>query len=610
MSKGLVSWARFDVAAGLLAASDTGTGTDSGIRSSQGQTVAVADTAAGTDIANVFTGGNQAKAGTDRGFGFSRYAAAGLIYLFRNGELLAPVQIGGTLAKAATDSGAGTEVSQLFLTDRTFAVADTAAASDTSSKSPPTVVPTEDSTPLISFSWTTDPLDPNPVWVDADPYLREFTTKRGRSYEYSRMEAGNGSYVLNNRDRRFEPDYASSPYYPNVVPTRRMRIRATHDQVIYPLFQGFTEGFPQDYPGTGMDATVRQSATDWFYPLNTLKFAGGTTTLAGQVSSTTQTTIALTSVALPLPQAYPFVIQVGAAPDIERMNVTGLAGPSQWTVERGIDTVPRTFNIGDPVRSESVRFAQEQSGTRINNCLDFLGVDTLDRDIDAGNTLIAASDDLVNTAILEHLLLMAECENGRLFVARDGTITFRERHWQFLQELTSRATFGTTIPYLGEGVVLAQDDDKLYNRVKITIADGTVVDAFDQQSINDHMERTLELTWPLASAVEAQDAATWMLSRLKQAQLRIPAVTVAITGHATAQVLATEVAQRYHLVATPGVHGQAVTDTDVIVEGIAHSVAPGRWTATFELSEPDPTSYWRVEVVGASELDETTVPAY
>lgn len=609
-----VSWALFEAYAGLTHGNEAATGTDSGLRTSVGgTTVTGSDAGLGIDVGLTATGGALSKQGLEFGFGFSRTAAAGLVYAFRDGDKRAVVQqVVGDQSKAGADTGGGADASGLAA-DQQKAVNDVGHYVEVSAlDTHPVAAPAQVLTPLIDFSWTTEPLNPVPVWQDASAYLRAWNSKRGRSYEYDRMEAGGAAYLLSNRDKRFDPTNGSSPYSPNVIPTRRVRIQADYAGTVYPVIEAFTDGFPQQYPGVGMDAVVRQSASDWFYPLNTLKFAGGETVLAAPITDTTQTVVAVASTALPLPQAYPFIIQVGTAPDIERMEVTGSPAPGQWAVERGAgDTALRIYAAGTPVRSEAVRFGRELSGTRINHCLDFLGVAGPDRDIDAGNTTIAASDDLVNTRILEHLLLIAECENGRLFVARDGAVTFRERHWQFLQELAPRATFGTggTIPYLGEGVELAHDDAKLYNRVKITIADGTVVEAADQASIDDHMERTLEKSWPLASAVEAQDAAAWMLTRLKRAQLRVPAITVAVSGSYTPAVLGAEIAQRYHLVVDPPVAG-GVMSSDVIVEGIAHTVQPGQWRTTYELSEPDPVKYWRVEVAGASELGTTTVLAY
>jgi hypothetical protein len=65
-------------------------------------------------------------------------------------------------------------------------------------------------------------------WTDLTPYVREtITIRRGRDMEMGKPEPGRASIVLDNKDRRFEPDYASGPYYPNIRPRRKMRIKAT-----------------------------------------------------------------------------------------------------------------------------------------------------------------------------------------------------------------------------------------------------------------------------------------------------------------------------------------------------------------------------------------------
>lgn len=67
-----------------------------------------------------------------------------------------------------------------------------------------------------------------PTWTDISSYLRSFQTRRGRGDELDTFSAGTASFVLDNRDRRFDPVHTGSPYYPNVLPMRRVRIRAEH----------------------------------------------------------------------------------------------------------------------------------------------------------------------------------------------------------------------------------------------------------------------------------------------------------------------------------------------------------------------------------------------
>lgn len=476
-----------------------------------------------------------------------------------------------------------------------------------------------DATPVIKVAFASAPLA-DPAYTDVSSYLRALSVVRGRNFEYDRIEAGTLGVTLDNRDSRFNPDNTAGPYYPNVKPTRRTQLEFAWGGVTYHVFEGFTEGWPQAFPDGGFDATIQQRASDWFLPLNAMKFAGAQTTLAADVTTApdagTSGAITVASTALPLPQAFPFTIQVGASPDIEKMEVTARPASGQWTVTRGHeDTLPRTHLSGAAVRSEAVRFAEEQSGTRINNVLTMAGISGADRSIDPGRTLIAASDDLAGTSFLEHLLLIAQAENGRFFAAKDGTLTFRDRHAIFASEPVARGTFGDQpgdLIYSVNLETLIQDESKLYNVIRITIADGTIVESRDQTSIDEHFERTLDLNWPLASANEAKDAADYMLSRLKDATTRIPSVTLQPARDPNVLwpvVLGMEIGHRYLFRLTPRGGGTTI-QKPVIVDGIQHDAAPQDWRSTLRLTLADTTTYWRLDTSGQSELDDTTILAY
>lgn len=121
-------------------------------------------------------------------------------------------------------------------------------------------------TALCEIAFASNPAD-TPVWTDVTAYLMEFRTTRGRQAELNRIEAGTAEVVLNNIDRRFDPSNASSPYAPNVLPVRRIRLSATYNAVTYRVFSGYIETWPPDYPGP-LDSNVRISATDGFKVLN------------------------------------------------------------------------------------------------------------------------------------------------------------------------------------------------------------------------------------------------------------------------------------------------------------------------------------------------------
>jgi hypothetical protein len=98
---------------------------------------------------------------------------------------------------------------------------------------------------------------------DITAYVREASTQRGAQRELERIEAGTGNIVLENLDGRFTPFNTSSPYYPNVLPMRRIRITGTWSAIAYPVFVGFVEGWPVQFPSDA-DMETHVSLVDGF----------------------------------------------------------------------------------------------------------------------------------------------------------------------------------------------------------------------------------------------------------------------------------------------------------------------------------------------------------
>jgi hypothetical protein len=117
---------------------------------------------------------------------------------------------------------------------------------------------------VVEFAPTNDPLETSPTWVDITAYVRWQSARiqRGRSSESESFSPGTFSCTLDNRDRRFDPRHATGPYYGNLLPGKQIRVRALWSAVYYPLFQGFIEGWPQEYADGKEDATVPLSAVD------------------------------------------------------------------------------------------------------------------------------------------------------------------------------------------------------------------------------------------------------------------------------------------------------------------------------------------------------------
>lgn len=114
----------------------------------------------------------------------------------------------------------------------------------------------------FEVAFDTDPGD-TPDWTDLSDRFISFNVNRGRQRELDRFSAGRASITLANEDRALDPTYTTSPYWPDVVPMRRCRIRAHHDSTIYDVFNGYIDGWEQQYtPPQGALCAV--SATDAF----------------------------------------------------------------------------------------------------------------------------------------------------------------------------------------------------------------------------------------------------------------------------------------------------------------------------------------------------------
>lgn len=100
----------------------------------------------------------------------------------------------------------------------------------------------------VEIAFPSSPDDPVQEWVDVTAYLAPdvVSITRGRSDERSSVEPGRMSLTLKNDDGRFTFGNEASPYYPGVVPFKRIRISVSHDGGVtwWPRFTGPVDGFP------------------------------------------------------------------------------------------------------------------------------------------------------------------------------------------------------------------------------------------------------------------------------------------------------------------------------------------------------------------------------
>lgn len=104
-------------------------------------------------------------------------------------------------------------------------------------------------------------------YTDVSAYVRgSVGIERGRSSELDTFQTGTATITLNNRDRRFDPEYSAGPYYGKLLPNRHIRVRMTYAGSTSYLFKGYVSGWPQTWPleAADRDSTVTITCHDAF----------------------------------------------------------------------------------------------------------------------------------------------------------------------------------------------------------------------------------------------------------------------------------------------------------------------------------------------------------
>jgi len=105
-------------------------------------------------------------------------------------------------------------------------------------------------TVIFEVCFNVDPFDPSPpaaVWTNLTSRVVAWShqSPSGRQYELARTEAMALGVQVDNQDGALDPSNTGSTYWPNVVPFRQWRIKATWSATTYNLAFGYVERWPQ-----------------------------------------------------------------------------------------------------------------------------------------------------------------------------------------------------------------------------------------------------------------------------------------------------------------------------------------------------------------------------
>jgi hypothetical protein len=111
------------------------------------------------------------------------------------------------------------------------------------------------------------------LFVDVSNYVKDIQIQRGKSRDLDRYTAGRAAIALDNRSRAFDPTFAASPYYGNIVPRREVRV-SYGTAVVY---RGIVDDWNLTYNLNG-DSIAEAVATDGFTILNNQTLSASTAT--------------------------------------------------------------------------------------------------------------------------------------------------------------------------------------------------------------------------------------------------------------------------------------------------------------------------------------------
>jgi len=252
------------------------------------------------------------------------------------------------------------------------------------------------------------------------------------------------------------------------------------------------------------------------------------------------------------------------------------------------------------------------SGARVDAVLDRAEVDfpAGQRDVDAGLTTLQADTVDEGTDVLTYLKLVARTESGRLFAARNGVLTFRERSAPVPVATVEFRDDGSGVPF--DELETAVGSELLYNRAVVTRVGGTAQIENNTASQALYDIRTVEQDDLLFNSdVDAESLGEFLVNKYGTPEFRVSALGVNIAGLSTVdavQVASLELGDVVRVVFSPPGGGTAI-DRYGVIEGVDHRVGIDSHRVMFRLSSLQETPFVLDSAVFGV-LDGETVLAY
>ena len=190
-------------------------------------------------------------------------------------------------------------------------------------------------------------------------------------------------------------------------------------------------------------------------------------------------------------------------------------------------------------------------------------------------------------------------ENGLLFIAKDGKLTFKSRHTTYPS--SPAAVFsddGSDIPYLRVDYI--NDDNEIFNLVSLKRISGSTQTAQDTVSQTKYLIRNLTRDGLYNNSdSEVLSAANFLLGKFSSAIIRFDNLLVDLTEATTSNqnsVLDREVGDVIKVELTPpGSGSPAQITSNEIVDSISYNITPDIFSCSYKLSNADVQAFLRLD---------------
>jgi hypothetical protein len=252
---------------------------------------------------------------------------------------------------------------------------------------------------------------------------------------------------------------------------------------------------------------------------------------------------------------------------------------------------------------------QELTSARVNRILDRpeVSYSTATRSISTGVATLGTFPYADGDSVAAALQQVAESEDGRFFIARNGNATFQPRiTFTFSTAIATFSDGGTAIPYQSLDVLYGAET--LYNSVTVTTQGNALGTASDSASITQYGITNYSLNdLPLADATEAASLAEGIVNKYKDPISRFTQIGVTMNGLTAAQIEAIdsfEVGDVISVVKNFATGSPSSIAQDVFIERIAHQITPGIHQVTLGLGQ---AQLLTVFILDTSQLDDANV---